>query len=148
MSGATLDRAIGRECEHEAAGERRADADPDRAEPEKRQATSTEVAQQHEEVPGRDRAKQLLQWPEDDGERPAREVDARLDLGLEAVRIEPRRSAVPELVAGEPELPDDLKMVAGSRCAGQAREPFGEEVRAGVPQRRPRREEAGGEVEG
>jgi hypothetical protein len=51
-------------------------------------------------------------------------------------------------VAGDPELPDDLKMVAGSRCAGQAREPLCEEVRAGVLKRRPRREEAGGEING
>ena len=148
MAGASLDRAIRREREHQAAGERRPDAEPDRAEPEKRQAPGAEVAQQHEEVPGGDRPEQPLQRPEDDGERPARKVDARLDLGLEAVRVEPLSSAAPELVAGEPELPDDLKMVAGSRCAGQSRETLGEEVRAGVLQRRPRREETGGEVEG
>ena len=84
--------AVGREREREPADERGAERQAERAQPERREAAGADVGQQDEEVPARDRPEQRLQRPVDGRERPAGEVDARLDLRLEAVRVEPRRA--------------------------------------------------------
>ncbi len=78
-------------------------------------------AEEHEQVPGRDRPECPLQRPVDEPERPAGEIPARLDLRLEAVRITPRRPPVLELVPDEPELVADLEVVARRRFAVPAR---------------------------
>ena len=70
-----------------------------------------------------------------------------VDLRLEAVRIEPGRVAVLELVAEEPEVPAGLEVVAGRRLLRVRAVLRGEEVRVDVLQRRPRRDERGRDVE-
>ena len=107
-----LGDAIGRECESEPTDERRGEREPERAQPERGQSTGADVGQQDEEVPAGDGAEQRLERAEDGRERPAGEVHTRLDLRLEAVRVEPGRLAASQLVARQPEVVGGLKMVA------------------------------------
>jgi hypothetical protein len=51
-------------------------------------------------------------------------------------------------MAGKPQLPDRLEMVARRRSARPPGQAFGEEVRPCVLEGRPRRDDAGGEKEG
>ena len=145
MAGARLRRPVRSEREDETAGERSSGAETERAQPEKHEPSRPEVAEEHERVPGDDRPERRVERAEDDAERPAGEVDALLGLGLEAVRVAPGVLAALNLVAGEPQLPDGLEMVSWGRGAGSALQPLGKEVRAGVAQRRPCRDDAGRE---
>lgn len=147
MARTRLYGPVGGEREREPADERGAGAQAERPKPEEGEAAGAEVPEQHEQVPRDHGPEQRLQGAEDGGERPAGEVDARVRLRLEAVRVEPRLRAAPELVAGQPELPGDLQVVPRGRRAGPAVEPLGEEVRPCVLQRRPGRDEACGEEE-
>ena len=86
-----------------------------------------DVGQEDEEIPADDGAEQGLERAEDGGERPAGEIDTWLDLGLEAVWVEPRRLAARQLVARQPEVVGGLQMVA-RRDAPLARSAVAEEV--------------------
>ena len=109
-----LGDAIRRERESEPADERRGEREPERSQPERGEPSRTDVGQEDEEIPADDGAEQGLERAEDGGERPAGEIDTWLDLGLEAVRVEPRRLAARQLVARQPEVVGGLQMVA--RC--------------------------------
>src|SRR5262249_49868792 len=77
---------------------------------------------------------------------PAGEVRQRLRLGLEGVRVAPRRAEVLELVADEPEPVVRLQVVAGRGLAvavGAARE----EAAVQLEERRRGRDDAGAEEE-
>ena len=137
--------AIGREGESEPADERGAEREPERAQPERGEAAGADVRQQDEQVPAGDGAEQRLQRAEDGRERPAGEVHTRLDLRLEAVRVEPRRCAASQLVPRQPEVVDGLQMVAG-RDPPLARRAVAEEA-VGLEDSRRGREHAGAEVE-
>jgi hypothetical protein len=103
---------VGREREGEPAHDGGADRQPEGAQPERRESARTDVGQQEEGVPARDRPEQRLQRPEHEAERPAGEVDARLELRLEAVGIEPRRLPASQLVTRQPERIDGLQVVS------------------------------------
>ena len=104
--------AVRRQREREPADERRAEPEAERAQPERGEPAGADVRQEHEDVPARDRPEERLQRPVDSRERPAGEVHARLDLRLEAVRIEPGLCSARELVAGQPEGVGRLQVVA------------------------------------
>ena len=137
---------VGREAEGEAPGERALAAQPQLSQPERREPARADEAEEHEQVPGRDRPERPLQRPVDEPERPAGEIPARLDLRLEAVRITPRRPPVLELVPDEPELVADLEVVARRRLA-VPRAALGHEGRVQVPGTGPCRKETCPEVE-
>ena len=102
---------------------------------------------QEEEVPRHDRAEDGVERPESESERPAGENDLGIDERLEAVRVDPRRPAVGQLVADEPEAVDGLKMVAGRGLAvavGSVGDEGAEEVEAG----RERGDDGRADVEG
>ena len=122
-----LGDAVRREGEGEPADERGAERQAERTQPERGEAAGADVGQQDEEVPARHRPEERLQRPVDGRERPAGEVHARLDLRLEAVRIEPRLRAPGELMARQPEVVGRLKVVAG-RDPPIARRAVAEEV--------------------
>src|SRR6185503_7091075 len=71
--------------------------------------------QQH--VPRDDGTEGGVERPEGDPDRPAVEVQLLLRQRLEAVRVAPRRGAVPELVAEQPEAIRRLQVIAGRRLA-------------------------------
>lgn len=147
MARTRLHGPVRGEREREPADERGPGAQAERPKPEEGEAACAEVPEQHEQVPRDDGPEQRLQGAEDGGERPTGEVDARVRLRLEAVGVEPRLRAAPELVAGQPELPRDLQVVARGGCPRPTAEPLGEEVRSRVLQRRPGRDEACSEEE-
>src|SRR5215207_1390500 len=113
MSSGGLDRAVGREGECEAPYERRTEREPQRAEPGGGRSACAGVRQQRERVPCHDGPEERVEGPKDDRERPAGEVRAFWRLGLEAVRIEPRRAPLSELVPRQPEVVRRLQVVAG-----------------------------------
>jgi hypothetical protein len=84
--------------------------------------------------------------PEDEPERPACEVDPLRRLRLEAVRVEPRRPRVRELVSGQPEVVRRLQVVARRDDSGP-RLAVREELVAVLEERGGEGECAGGEVE-
>ena len=127
--------AIRRERERQSADERRRVREPERAQPECRETAGADVGQEHEDVPAGDGSEQRLEWAEHGRERPAREVDPRLELRLEAVGVEPRRLAARELVAGKPEAVDRLQMVA-RRDASLGRDAVAQEALVGAAERR------------
>ena len=112
----------------------------------KREGARADERQEHERVPGEHGPEQGEKRPEDDPERPAGEVGPRLDLGLEAVRVEPWRCATFDLVARQPQLPERLQVIARRRlpAGGQA---LGEEAVVGLAQRRPGRGDPGKQVD-
>ena len=146
MPEAPLRLEVGREAEGEAPGERTLAAQPQLSQPERCESTRAQKAEEHEQVPGRDRPERPLQRPVDEPERPAGEIPARLDLRLEAVRITPRRPPVLELVPDEPELVADLEVVARRRLA-VPRATLGHEGRVHVPGTGPCRKKTCPEVE-
>ena len=137
---------IGGEREREPADERRPEAEAERAQPERGEAAGADVGQQHEDVPAGDGPEERLQRAVGGGEGPAGEVHARLHLGLEAVRVEPRCRSPRELVAGQPERVHRLQVVS-RRDPALARRAVAEEA-VGLEDGRRRGEEAGAEVEG
>ncbi len=141
-----LGDAIGSECEREPADERRGEREPERAQPERGQPSGADVGQEDEEVPADDGAEQRLERPEDGRERPAGEVHTRLDLRLEAVRVEPRRLAAHQLVARQPQVVGGLKVVT-RRHSPLARCAVAEEA-IGLEDGRRGGEQPGAEVEG
>ncbi len=137
-----MNGAVGGKGKDEPPGERSAHPEAERAQPEEGRAAGAQVAEEDEQVPGGDGAEQSFERPEDDRERPAREVRARLGLGLEAVGVEPRLGGASELMAGEPELPDRLQVVSRGRRSRSSRQALGEEVGACLAQRGPGRDDA------
>ena len=137
MAGAGLHRAVGRERERQPTDERGADPEAERAQPQKGEGARPEVPEQEKRVPAADGAETGVERPEDHAERPACEVDAWLCLRPEAVRVAPRNVALAQLMSGEPELPDGLQVIAGSRGPRKAAKALGHEVVVGVLQRRP-----------
>ena len=117
------------------------------SEPEAREASSRDVPEQDERVPAAHEPEEGGQRPEDEPERPALEVRHRTRLRAEAVRIDPRRPSMLELVADEPEVVGGLEVVAwgGLAVAGSS---ACEEARARVVHRRPGRRDSRREVEG
>ncbi len=151
MAHGALRDEVRRQREREAAGERPRTVETELAQPEERQSAGAREGQQHEGVPGEHRAEQGVQRPEDEPERPGGEVRARIDLRLEAVRVEPGRRALLQLVPGQPELPDRLEMVARRRLAAGG-QPLREEAVIRAPRGGPGGDQpspdVGGEDEG
>ena len=87
-----------------AADERSAASYPQLAKPQRRKASRTHEAEQHEHVPGPHGAERSLQRPVDEPERPPGEVHTRLDERLKAVRVSPGLATTLDLVPDEPEL--------------------------------------------
>ena len=129
------------------ADDRRTERDAERAQPERRHPARDHVQRQSEQVPREHWAEQPLERPEDERERPAGRVDALWRLRLELVRVKPRRAAVQQLVAGEPEVVDGLEVVARRRPA-VARLAARAERRTEVRGSRPRDEQRSGEIDG
>ncbi len=148
MAGAGLDDAVRSQGKRKPPDERGAGAEPDRPQPQKRESSGAEIAEQHEGVPGEDRARERVERPERQAERPAGEVDARLGLGPEAVGVVDRILAAGELMPGQPELPDRLQMVARSGRSGEPAQALCEERIVRVLQRRPGGDNPGAKVEG
>ena len=146
MSAGSLDRAVRSEREREPADERRAEIETERPQPERREATGADIREQDEDVPAGHRPEERLQRPVDGRERPAGEVHPRLDLRLEAVRVEPGRCSSRELVAGEPERVGRLQVVA-RRHPPFLRRAVAEKA-VGLEDGRRGGEQPGGEVEG
>ena len=140
-----LGDAVGRQREGEPADQRGAERQPERPQPERREAAGADVGQQDEEVPAGDGSEDGLQRPVHGRERPAGEVHPRLDLRLEAVGIEPRRLATRELVPRQPQVVGGLKMVAG-RDSPLARRAVAEQA-VGLEDGRRGGEQPGAEVE-
>jgi hypothetical protein len=138
---------VGRQRERQPARERPFAIEIELSQPQERQAAGRGEGQEDEDVPRSHRAEQRVQRPEEDPEGPTREVRSRLDLRLEAVGVEPRRRATFELMAGEPELPDRLQVVAGRHLAA-CRQALSQEAVIRVPERRPGRDDACPEVDG
>ena len=127
--------AVRRECEREPADERSREREAERTQPERGEAACSDVGQEHEDVPAGDRPEQRLERAEDRRERPAGEVGPPLELGLEAVGVDPRRLAAGELVAGEPEAVDRLQVVA-RRDASLGRDAVAQEAIVGAAEGR------------
>ena len=138
---------VRRQREGEPAGERPFAIQIELAQPQERQPARAHEGEEDEGIPRSHRPEQRVQRPEDDPERPAREVRSGLRLRLEAVRVEPRRRAALELMAGEPELPDRLQVVARRHLASR-RQALRQKAVVRVPQRREGGGDAGPEVEG
>ena len=146
VPGATLHRPIRGEREHEAAGERR----PDQARPTGARGTSSrrlEVAQQREGFHATTVPNSHFTGPKTRANGQPQSWRGSSTSGWKLYGSSHGAAPRPSWCPGSQSC-HDLEMVAGSRRAGQARQPLGEEVRASVLQRRPRREEAGGEVDG
>jgi hypothetical protein len=107
-----LGDAVGREREGEPADERRAERQPERAQPQRGEAAGAHEREEDECVPAGDGAEKRLQRPVDEREGPRGEVRPRLQLGLEAVRIDPGRLAARELMAGKPQVVRRLQVVS------------------------------------
>jgi len=146
MAHRALGYDVGREREREPARERPRHAEAQFAQPEEGRGAGAEEAEEDEGVPPGHCSEQRVERPEDEPERPPGEVRPRVDLGLEAVRVEPGRLAALQLVTGEPELPDRLEMVAGGGSAGARGQPLGEEGVVRGPERGPGADHAGAEV--
>ncbi len=127
MAAGGLDGAVRSEREHEPAHQRSPEWQPKRTEPERGRGSSADVGEQRERVPRADRSEQRVQRPEEESERPAREVRAFVRLGLEAVRVDPRGAGVRQLVSWEPEVVRRLEVVP-RRDDARARLPVGEQL--------------------
>ena len=147
MARARLGHEVRREAESQAAGEGRSGAHPQLAKPQSREASRTNEAEQHEDVPGPDRAERPVQWPVDEPERPAGEVHTWLDERLKAVWVSPRFTTTLELVPHEPQLVARLQVISG-RDRPRRRRAARPKGLVPVPGTGPRREEACPEVEG
>jgi len=141
-----LRHEVGREGEREPARQRSRHAQAELPQPEEGRGAGAEKAEEDEGVPARYRSEERVERPEDKRERPPGEVRTRVDLGLEAVRVEPGRLAALQLMTRKPELPDGLQVVARGGSAGARRQPLGEESLVRAPERRPRRKQPGAEV--
>src|SRR5207247_2809845 len=135
MAGA-LGHAVRRDCEGEPARERRSARKAELPQPEAGEPAGGEVGEQDEGIPGADVSQSGVERPKGHAERPPGEVDRRTRLRLKAVRVAPRRAAVPDLVAREQEVVERLEVVARRRLAvgGSG---AGQEARPGVPDGRP-----------
>ena len=147
MAGAALAGAVRREREGEPADERGPGSEPQRAQPQERKTARSDVAEQQERVPGADRPEQRLQRPERQAEGPTGEVEARLDLRLEAIGIVERVGAASELVSRQPELPERLQVVSRRRGPWERVQPLREELVVRLLERGPGGERPGGEVQ-
>src|SRR5262249_12271261 len=111
-----------------------------------REEPGEHVDQELQDVPADEEPEEGTERPEEEPERPAGVVRLRLRLRLERVGVAPGRVSVLELVPDEPVVPERLEVVARG-CVAVARRAARQEVRACVLHRRPRRRDAGGEVQ-
>ena len=119
----------------------------ERAQPPAREAACGEEGQQQHEVVGPGGPEGALERPERRSQQPALEVRALRRLGLERVRVAPRRPPVLELVPGQPVVPDELEIVAG-RLLAVARCGAGQVVAVHVAHGGPRSDHEAGEEDG
>ena len=145
MADALL-HAVGRDRERQPAGQRRAAWLPQLAQPRACERAREHVHDELQQVPPGDEPERRTERPEDEAERPARIVRLWLGLRLERVGVAPRRTAVLQLVTDEPVVVQRLQVVSRRRFAVRGRAP-GHELRARVEDGRPRRGNAGREVE-
>ena len=109
--------AVRRQGEDEPAGERRAAREAERAQPPAREPARGDEREQHDQVVGPDVPEERAERPEGNREQPALQVRRRRGLGPERVRVRPRRCALLELMAREPEGPAELEVVSGGGLA-------------------------------
>src|ERR671928_29487 len=100
-SASTTASAVRRGRERDPPHERAPARPSDHTHPRAGEAPCRNIEEDGQDIPTDDRAEQPHERPEGQPERPAAEVHLRLDLRPEAVRVEPRRSPVLELVADE-----------------------------------------------
>ncbi len=141
-----LPEPVGREREDETADERRAADEPERPQPPARQRAGGDDREQDDEVVRPDVPEEEPQRPERDPEQPPLQIRRCARLGPEGVRVGPRRRAVLELVARQPESPPELQVVTG-RGLAVARRGTRQIAAAGVLHGRPRGQDRAGGVE-
>ena len=145
MADALLD-PVRRDCKRQPTDQGRSTREAELPQPCTRGETCEPVEEDLQDVPTHDEAEHCAERPEEDTVWPTGEVRLRLRLGAERVWVAPGRASMLDLVADEPVVVQRLQMVAGRRFA-VGRRSAGEEVRAGMDDRRPRRGRAGRKVE-
>ena len=134
-----LQRPVGGDLERERPDEGGSARQAELPQPAQRGEAREDEREQHEHVPAQHDPEQVVERPEHDPVRPDGRVDGGGRLGLELVRVAPRRAAVLDLVSEEPQVVARLQVVAGRRLAVPGPAPR-EELATDVHDPRNRRE--------